>query len=203
MPLPNLWRPSDCGRRHCCWGAPVSIDVATGCCRSSLQPLLPPGGQGWGQPLAMPSNPCAGLIHHPQQLMEQRLGLAELNGKATATQGAHPSTQPWPINGLAPNMRRQGGTGAGRSSRGQTQPWQPVLESTRRCDRRDLDHIDGAAIWNATPSSKAARKRGRPGVVNSSTFIHPLDRQQLRPDPGMAGWPARLRPLPFTASDRL
>ena len=77
---------------------------------------------------------------------------------------------------------------------------QPVLDHQRR-DRRDLDHLMAQRIWILAVQQGAAVAAGI-GVVFHH-FIHPLDRQQLRPGSWMAWLAAAFAAIALALCRRL
>ena len=61
----------------------------------------------------------------------------------------------------------------------------------QRGDRRNVDHLVPAGRWILTLLQSAAAE-ACVGVVLHH-LVHPLDRQQLWPEPAWPGWPPRLR----------
>ena len=110
---------------------------------------------------------------HPQQLIEQRLGLAETQRESTAQQ-THQNTEQGAVATELQN-RRQRRAGAGRAA-GADQPM-PLVTGHQRRDRRNLDHL------------MARRRQSR---LLLRHLVHPLDRKQLRTSCEMALLSARL-----------
>jgi hypothetical protein len=117
---------------------------------------------------------------HPQQLIEQRLGLAETQRKDAAQQ-THQGTEPGAV-GTGLHISRQRCAGAGGAA-GADQAMQPMLDHQRR-DRRDLHHLMAQRIWILSRQQRAATAAGIRVVFHH--LINPLKRQQLWPRPGMA-----------------
>ena len=117
---------------------------------------------------------------HPQQLIEQRLGLAETQRESTAQQ-THQNTEQGAVATELQN-RRQRRAGAGRAA-GADQPM-PLVTGHQRRDRRNLDHL------------MARRRQSR---LLLRHLVHPLDRKQLRTSCEMALLSAPLAGTTFTA----
>jgi hypothetical protein len=116
---------------------------------------------------------------HPQQLIEQPLGLAETQQEGTAQQ-AHQGTEPGAVTaGL--HISWQQSAGAGGTS-GADQAMQTVLDHQRR-------------------EQGAAAATGVRVVLHH--LVHPLDWQQLRSRSGMARLAAALAATAFAALRRL
>jgi hypothetical protein len=135
-------------------------------------------GKGQGLPhrlLQRGANPIADRDNrsaadlHPQQLIEQRLGLAESEGEDTAEQASQ-GTEPGAVTaGL--HISRQRSAGAGGAA-GAHQSVQPVLDHQRR-DQRDLNHLMAHGRWILSLRQGAAVAAGIEVVLNH--LIHPRD----------------------------
>lgn len=90
----------------------------------------------------------------PQQLMEQRLGLAETQREG-ATQHTHQRTEPWPVAARF-HIRRQRGAGAG---------------GTAGTDQPVFDHLLAQRLWILTLQQRAAAAAGLGVVLHHLT--HP------------------------------
>lgn len=118
------------------------------------------------------NRPTADL--HSQQLIGQRLGLAETQRKGAAHQ-THQGTETWALR-TDFHSSRQRCAGAGGAA-GADQAMQLMLDH-QRPDRRDLDDLMAQGSWVFSPQQGATAAAGIAVVFHH--FIHPLDRQQHR-----------------------
>jgi hypothetical protein len=114
------------------------------------------------------NSPTADL--HSQQLIQQRLGLAETQREGI-TQQTHQGTEPGPVAaGL--HIHRQRGAGAGGTARAD-QPVPPMLDHQRR-DRWDLNHLMPQWLWFISLEQGAAATARLKVMLND--IVNTLDR---------------------------
>ena len=172
------------------------IDIGHRLLTGKGQGLLHGLRQGCTQALAdLCKRPTADL--HPQQLIEQRLGLAETQRKDAAQQ-THQGAEPWSVRTRF-HISRQRCAGAGGAA-GADQAMQPMLDHHWR-DRRDFNHLMAQRIRILALKQGAAAAAGIGVMVHH--LIHPLDRQQLRPRSRMTRLTAALAATALAPCRRL